>query len=207
MNRLMASAGAFLAAAMVALWCCGDRARCPANKKCRGRACCISDAYMGRLEEYRRDWWVPRREKLSGLLGHLKRGRRLYVQRSARKKSAERSASFHTSTEPFYAVRRAGAAACALAAEHRPETPGSAVQPRRAPAADATAPQHDGAGGAQRPNQRNRPAKASRGRAPGTRARAKIHRAHPRRRHTQLFTSLCAWKRAQNLAFSRTSHP
>ena len=29
---------------------------------------------------------------------------------------------------------------------------------------------------------------------------------HARRRHTQLFTPLCAWKRAQNLAFSRTSH-
>ena len=34
----------------------------------------------------------------------------------------------------------------------------------------------------------------------------KFHRTYPRRRHTQLFTSLCAWKRAQNLAFSRTSH-
>ena len=168
---------------------------------------------MGRLEKYRRDWWVPRRAKLL-VRWLISRGRGGdIVQRSARKTPAEHTAHFQTSTDPFYAARREYAAPRTVSVEFRPETPGSAVQPRRAPAADATARQHTSGLGARRPNQRNRPAKGPRGRAPGTeRAREQNFReptnspVHPRRRHTQLFTSLCAWKRAQNLAFSRTSH-
>ena len=125
-------------------------------------------------------------------------GRRLHVARSARKQSAEHTANSHGLRPTQSTHCRAGAVAGRVNVELGPESPGSAVPPRRAPAADATAPQHARGGGVQRPNQRNRPAKASRGRAPGTRGESKISPGAPTQASPKLFTSLCARKRAQN---------
>ena len=130
----------------------------------------------------------------------------IHVARSARYPRAERSAYFQTSTEPFYAARPDGASPGA--AEEEQSTRDSAVPPERPRGAASPSPRRRSLwrGGAQRPNPKNRPEKASRGRSPGTRE-SKNFTGRTHAGVTPSSSPLCAWKRAQNLAFSRTSHP
>ena len=179
-------------------------ARCQAKKNCRGRAGCTPDAYTGCLEPYGRDW-VGLHVAQSSLVRCISRRRGGdTVQRRARYPRAERSADFHTSTAPFYAVPRANGSPRAASSEKSTRNSG-----KRCSAAPSARRRRDSASKRWRrrrtsPQPENRPVKTPHGRAPGTRARAKFQRANqltgpPTQASPKLFTSLCARKRAQNI--------
>ena len=103
------------------------------------------------------------------------------------------------SFNPKEALPSLGLAAAPPVERNRPEIRlcllgGRAAPPRRRRGAAAT--------GVATHNAPTRETARQKGRAaalPERAARAKFHRAHPRRRHPKLFTSLCARKRAQNI--------
>ena len=156
---------------------------------------------MGRLDAWQRGRWPPRCANFA----------KRYLSRPTAKKASPRVANhplnIQTRARAFYPPNeQPPCLARPFVRSPRSTVPEiSAVAPglRRGPVAAPPQP----SGGRRRrrttPQPENRIQKGSRGRSPGTRARAKFHRAHPRRRHTQLFTPLCAWKRAQNLVHSR----
>ena len=126
-------------------------------------------------------------------------GRRLHVARSARKQSAEHTARFHTSTGPFYAIRRACASPGRVSVEIDPKlrealfSRAERPPPARRRLSTLAAAAHNA------PTRKTAQQKGRAAALPERAARAKFHRAHPRRRHPKLFTSLCARKRAQNI--------
>ena len=134
------------------------------------------------------------------------RGSQLKGTAPRRYPRAERSAYFHTSADPFYAVHRNSASVRRRSVEFDPKlrealfSRAERPPPTRQRLSTLAAAAHNA------PTRETAQQKARAAALPERAARAKFHRAHPRRRHTQLFTPLCAWKRAQNLAFSRTSH-